>query len=602
MSTSDPPRVELLLLGGFKAQASGLAVEDRAWRGRKSQQLLKLLAVTPGHRLHREQIVEHLWPSLDPASADNQLNKTISAARRALEPGLAPRQESRFLLVEDRTVSLDPAAGIEIDAATFEGLAVAALASGSVAECEAALERYGGELLPGDLYESWAGAPRARLSALHERLLTRAGELHLEATRFDRAVDAFRRAVALDATNERARRGLMLAYARSGDRHRALQQYSECVAALDGELGVGPSAETEALRALLESDGVPTEPAPRPAAGEMPPAAAAPRPEARASRPERIASRRLFLVYAVAVVGAAVFGLAVPGEAYRMLGAAGEGAGASGLVAIAGSVDAPGSRVYVVGSKAGWAFGTGPGGRFVVPGVRRQPGGAYDVFVSSGADAGRLVTVRAREAASEGEPVEVGLVRFADGREVAAESIPGLDVAGRIRFDEANRAWYEGVFKGVTAHCTTDAGRIDAVHRFVASRFTTPATPEPSASPRETIENGSRYSGPLTLAMATLAHAGGYAVRVVDMTAEGSLVSHGAVEVFYDGEWRLYDAAYGARALNSVGGVAGYGGLLQFPELLASLDLSAEARPGWRTDEIRRFYGSGIHRVYHFER
>jgi len=42
-----------------------------------------LLALQPHHRLHREQLMEMLWPDLDPEAAVNNLNKTIHMVRRA---------------------------------------------------------------------------------------------------------------------------------------------------------------------------------------------------------------------------------------------------------------------------------------------------------------------------------------------------------------------------------------------------------------------------------------------------------------------------------------------------------------------------------------
>lgn len=44
--------VQISLLGGFAVTVSGESVEDH-WRLRKAKTLVKLLALAPGHRLHR---------------------------------------------------------------------------------------------------------------------------------------------------------------------------------------------------------------------------------------------------------------------------------------------------------------------------------------------------------------------------------------------------------------------------------------------------------------------------------------------------------------------------------------------------------------------
>ncbi|HEX2516003.1 MAG TPA: transcriptional activator domain-containing protein, partial [Chloroflexota bacterium] len=63
-SPGDALRIELF--GGCRISAGGRPVEDGAWRLRKARTLIKLLALAPGHRLHRDQVAATLWPSLDP--------------------------------------------------------------------------------------------------------------------------------------------------------------------------------------------------------------------------------------------------------------------------------------------------------------------------------------------------------------------------------------------------------------------------------------------------------------------------------------------------------------------------------------------------------
>jgi DNA-binding SARP family transcriptional activator len=72
------------LLGGFAARRAGEPVAASVWRLRKGRELVKLLALAPGHRLHREQLMDALWPELDSAAAANNLNQVVHVARRAL--------------------------------------------------------------------------------------------------------------------------------------------------------------------------------------------------------------------------------------------------------------------------------------------------------------------------------------------------------------------------------------------------------------------------------------------------------------------------------------------------------------------------------------
>ena len=63
--TTSAAEVHVSLLGGFFVAVNGQPVPDR-WRLRKAQTLVKLLALAPGHRLHREVVVDRLWPDTEP--------------------------------------------------------------------------------------------------------------------------------------------------------------------------------------------------------------------------------------------------------------------------------------------------------------------------------------------------------------------------------------------------------------------------------------------------------------------------------------------------------------------------------------------------------
>jgi uncharacterized membrane protein (DUF2068 family) len=49
--------VTVTLLGGFSAVVDGEPVPESAWRLKKARELVKLLALAPDHRLHREQVM-----------------------------------------------------------------------------------------------------------------------------------------------------------------------------------------------------------------------------------------------------------------------------------------------------------------------------------------------------------------------------------------------------------------------------------------------------------------------------------------------------------------------------------------------------------------
>src|SRR3712207_5560098 len=80
---AEASRLVIRLLGGFAILRHGVPLPG-PWRTEKARALVKLLALAPGHALHRDQVLEWLWPEQDPAAAANNLYFALHAARRAL--------------------------------------------------------------------------------------------------------------------------------------------------------------------------------------------------------------------------------------------------------------------------------------------------------------------------------------------------------------------------------------------------------------------------------------------------------------------------------------------------------------------------------------
>ena len=153
-------QVSISLLGGFAAAVDGSPVEEKAWRLKKARELVKLLALAQGHRLHREQAMDVLWHDRAPGAAANNLHQAVHVARRVLDAGAIELRDEVLYLVA------------EIDVERFDLAATDARRIGSAAAYQAALSLYGGELLPENRYDDWAEARREELAALAAELAT----------------------------------------------------------------------------------------------------------------------------------------------------------------------------------------------------------------------------------------------------------------------------------------------------------------------------------------------------------------------------------------------------------------------------------------------
>jgi predicted ATPase/DNA-binding SARP family transcriptional activator len=262
------------LLGGFGVTRAGTAVAG-PWRGEKARALVKLLALAPDHVLHRDQILDHLWPELEPAAAANNLYFTLHVARRALA-GAAGDVAAPDLVLRDGLLRLAPPGGLTTDVAAFEAAALSARDSDDPPRCEAALALYTGELLPEDRYAEWTIGRREALRETYLGLLSRLADLRARRGEWGAVIAALERIISEDAVRETAHAGLMRALAATGQRGRALRQYADLRAIMRSELDAEPDASTQALYAAILAGRLPgivttaPEAAAPPACGNLP--------------------------------------------------------------------------------------------------------------------------------------------------------------------------------------------------------------------------------------------------------------------------------------------------------------------------------------------
>ncbi len=217
----------ITVLGNFAVERDGVVAPEEGWRRRQAASLVKLLALAPGRRAHREVVIDALYPGHTPDAAAPKLHKATYYARRALG-------DPDALCVADDVFTLLPDDEVIVDAVAFEEAATQALRDDDLGAMAAALDEHPGELLPDDPYEDWLQGPRERVATRRADLLRRLGR--------------WEELVAVDPTDEVAHVGLMRALRQQGDVHGALRQYERLERALGRELGQTPGPEATALR------------------------------------------------------------------------------------------------------------------------------------------------------------------------------------------------------------------------------------------------------------------------------------------------------------------------------------------------------------------
>lgn len=148
------------LLGEFAVTLNDLPLPPRAWR-RDSASLVKVLALSPAHHLDEAEVLSRLWPSLPLAEGRAALHRAVKDARKALH-------DDRAVTVEGQRLRLWPHGELWVDAHAFTARAKH---SRNIENRAAALELYGGDLLPDDGEAWWTEPLRTRLRLMHLELL-----------------------------------------------------------------------------------------------------------------------------------------------------------------------------------------------------------------------------------------------------------------------------------------------------------------------------------------------------------------------------------------------------------------------------------------------
>lgn len=250
------PRAPLSIatLGGFAVMRGSFTVPELTSGRQKARTLLAIL-VAAGGSVHREALMEWLWPHLPPERGLGALHSALYALRQWLEPSLGRGAASSVIVADGGAyrLALDP--GDHWDAGSFLSLARLAAASPTLEDrldrLLAADAAHAGPFLPEWPYEDWAAARRAEVERTHHEVLEGLAEALADANQARAAITRYQRLLDIDPECERWHRALMQTFLQAGERALALRQYHACRKVFREQIGVEPSDETRALYAAM---------------------------------------------------------------------------------------------------------------------------------------------------------------------------------------------------------------------------------------------------------------------------------------------------------------------------------------------------------------
>jgi DNA-binding SARP family transcriptional activator len=254
-------QLRVRLLGGLIVEG----LDERDIGSRKGRTLLKVLATARGVPLTADRIADVLWGDEPPARPADQVGVLVSRLRAVFGAERLPRTDAGYALRLD-WLDLDE---LETRVAEAERRHAAGQTAAARAAAEAALALVRGPLLPDEDGE-WVDAERAVAEAMARRAQVVLAEAALDAGDHGAATAAAEAMLAADPYDEVTLRALMRAHAGAGRPASALAAYVQVKERLAEELGVSPSAATEALHdAIVLGDEQPPHPT-TPARIELP--------------------------------------------------------------------------------------------------------------------------------------------------------------------------------------------------------------------------------------------------------------------------------------------------------------------------------------------
>jgi basic membrane lipoprotein Med (substrate-binding protein (PBP1-ABC) superfamily)/DNA-binding SARP family transcriptional activator len=238
--------VQFRILGSLTAVGNGSVA---ALGPPKQRALLAILLTRIGEAVSVDRLIELLWGTAAPRTAEHSIQIYVSDLRRAFEP-----LGSSDLLVTRQpgyVLDVDPDA---VDAWRFERLVKEGTRlvedgdrDGGRAMIREALGLWSGPPLSDFPYEEFAQPVARRLVEARLTAVEAYAAASLEAGRITEALDLLTEAVQDDPLRERARELLMLALYRSGRHADALRSFHALRTQLADEFGVDPSPSIRTL-------------------------------------------------------------------------------------------------------------------------------------------------------------------------------------------------------------------------------------------------------------------------------------------------------------------------------------------------------------------
>ncbi|MBU0767895.1 MAG: hypothetical protein KJ687_02210, partial [Proteobacteria bacterium] len=230
-----PPDLNIRLFGKFRVFLGKKEILSNQWKSNKALMIFKYLASKRSKGfIHRDVLIELLWPEEDYKKTNKRLNVAMSYLRKLLEPKLQRRFPSSYIIRQKNAFRLDIGNNGKVDVEEF----LRELSLGDTFE-KTDLEKsvrhylhaesfYKGPFLAEDPYIDWCITEREALTEKYLHVLSRIIRFYDHKKDFSKGIEYANKYLAADHYAENVYRSLMRFYYLTGNTSNVKKTFEKC--------------------------------------------------------------------------------------------------------------------------------------------------------------------------------------------------------------------------------------------------------------------------------------------------------------------------------------------------------------------------------------
>jgi DNA-binding SARP family transcriptional activator len=253
------PGIRIETLGRFNVFSGNKLLDNKVFEGARPILLLKSIVLHGSKDVPKEILIDDLWPLATAKAGDKNFKINLHRLRKAIEPNPKKEFGYSYIIQKAGLVSLDPEL-VTLDVDEFMALGARAVENERNNKFDIALELYEkavkiykGPYFAEEPYLEWISVKRESFKTRYSDFLQKKAMLHEELDQIEKAVESWLLILEEDPYFEAVYQNLMILYADSGQKNRALDVFQECRSLLKKDLGTEPDEQTVTIYQKIKS-------------------------------------------------------------------------------------------------------------------------------------------------------------------------------------------------------------------------------------------------------------------------------------------------------------------------------------------------------------